>query len=119
MGARQAPTSSRFVCDLETTLEVVGRPPVVGLAKDINAAGICVLTEIPVPAGQQINLHLRLVLDGAQSDILTLPARTLWLTRTEGRFQIGAAFAQMPVERWQRLDVILRFLFGEIAFEPT
>ena len=87
-----------------------------GLAKDINTAGICVLTELPVPAGKEVSLHLRLVFDDATSDTLIVPARTLWLTRTEGHFQIGAAFAQLPADLWQRLDVLLRCLLGEIAF---
>ena len=119
VAGREPTPHGRFVCDLEATIETPGRPKVLGLTKDINTSGICVLTEIPVPAGNEVYLHLRLVLDGAQSDTLTIPARTLWLTRTEGHFQVGAAFGQMPVERWLRLDVILRFLYGEIAFEPS
>lgn len=109
----------RFACDLEATLEVVGRPAVVGLAREISTTGICILTETPVSPGSDTNVHLRLILDWAESETLTLPAQILWSTRTEGHFQIGVAFGQMPVERWQRLDILLRFIAGEIALDPN
>ncbi|MEZ4454806.1 MAG: PilZ domain-containing protein [Nannocystaceae bacterium] len=117
MSAREAPINPRFVCDLEAIVEVIGRQTVQGLVRDISGSGLCVLAPIPVPASSETNVHLRLVLDWAESETLTLPARTLWLTRTSGHFQIGAAFGQMTMEKWQRLEVLLRFLHGEIALD--
>lgn len=119
VSARENAINPRFVCDLEAVVEVIGRQTVRGLVRDISGSGLCVLTDIPVPAGSETNVHLRLILDWAESETLTLPARTLWLTRTSGHFQVGAAFGQMTVERWQRLEVLLRFLLGEIALEPA
>lgn len=113
------PLNPRFACDLEATIEVPGRPAVAGLAKEISTTGVCILTEIPVSPGSDANIHLRLILEWAESDTLTLPAQVLWSTRTEGHFQIGVAFGQMPVERWQRLDILLRFIAGEIALDPN
>jgi len=112
------PLNPRFACDLEATIEVPGRPPVAGLAREISTTGVCVLTEIPVSPGSDANVHLRLILEWAESETLTLPGQVLWSTRTEGHFQVGVAFGQMPVERWQRLDILLRFIAGEIALNP-
>ncbi|MEZ4381443.1 MAG: PilZ domain-containing protein [Nannocystaceae bacterium] len=116
--AAQPPLNPRFACDLEATIEIAGRPAVRGLAAAISTTGVCVLTEIPVSPGSDANVHLRLILEWAESDTLTVPAQVLWSTRTEGHFQVGAAFGQMPVELWQRLDILLRFLAGEIALDP-
>lgn len=119
MSAREPPINPRFVCDLEAVIEVIGRQTVRGLVRDITGSGLCVFAQIPVPAGSETNVHLRLVLDWAESEALTLPAHTLWLTRTSGVFQIGAAFGQMTMEKWQRLEVLLRFLHGEIALDQA
>ncbi|MCB9566332.1 MAG: PilZ domain-containing protein [Myxococcales bacterium] len=112
------PLNPRFTCDLEATIEIIGRSSVPGLAREITTGGVCVLTELPVAPGSEVNLHLRLILERFESETLVIPGQILWSTRTEGHFQIGAAFGQMPVELWQRLDVLLRFLSGEIAFDP-
>ena len=112
------PLNPRFACDLEATIDVAGRPAVTGLAREISTAGVCIFTEIPVSPGSDANIHLRLILEWAESETLILPGQVLWSTRTGGHFQIGAAFGQMPVERWQRLDILLRFIAGEIALNP-
>jgi hypothetical protein len=40
------------------------------------------------------------------------------LTPTEGQYQVGVAFSQPTPDVWQRFDVLLKILFGQINL-PT
>lgn len=73
----------------------------------------------PVALRTEVNLGLRLLLDWAESDTLQLSGRVMWCTPVGDNFQIGVLFNQMPVSRWQNLDVLLRFLRGELALDGS
>lgn len=108
---------NKFVCDLEAIIEEPGRNPISGRTYDLTASGISVYTDRPVAQRTEVTLGLRLVLDWAESDTVEMSGRVMWCTPIGEEFQLGIAFNQMPVTRWQHLDVLLRFLRGELSLD--
>lgn len=111
--------AKKFVCDLEVVLEEPGRSSITGRMHDLSGSGISVVADRPVALRTEVNLGLRLLLDWAESDTLQLSGRVMWCTPVGDNFQIGVLFNQMPVSRWQNLDVLLRFLRGELALDGS
>ena len=107
------------MCDLEVVIEEPGRSPIKGRMYDLSAAGISLFAQRPIATQTEIGLGLRLVLEWAESDTLPVAGRVLWCTPVGEGFQIGVAFNQMAVSQWQRLDVLLRFLRGELSLEGS
>jgi Tfp pilus assembly protein PilZ len=83
---------------------------------DISFAGICVNAVAAVLPGKDVQFSLKLILEGLNSDSLTIPGRVAWCTPTEGQFQIGACFRERDMNDTTRngLGVLLRFLSGEL-----
>ncbi|MBZ5713032.1 PilZ domain-containing protein [Nannocystis pusilla] len=111
------PANDRFVCDLAVELDT-GRARIPGRIRDITEAGLCCVIGDPVGAGITVTAHLRLVFEWGMSEPLPLLGQVLWLTPTEGRYQVGVAFSQPTPDVWQRFDVLLKILFGQINL-PT
>jgi len=86
---------------------------------DLSAVGISLFAQRPVATQTEVALGLRLVLEWAESDTLPVSGRVMWCTPLGDNFQIGVAFNQMAVTQWQRLDVLLRFLRGELSLEGS
>lgn len=111
------PTNDRFVCDLAVELDT-GRSRIPGRIRDITDAGLCCTIDDPIGAGISVTAHLRLVFEWGMSEPLALFGQVLWLTPTEGKYQVGVAFAKPTPDVWQRLEVLLKILFGQISL-PT
>lgn len=111
------PAHDRFVCDLAIELDT-GRARVPGRIRDITEAGLCCTIRDPIGAGITITTHLRLVFEWGTSEPLALLGQVLWLTPTEGQYQVGVAFSQPTPDVWHRLDVLLKILVGQISL-PT
>ncbi len=110
----------RFACDLEAMIETEGSMMLDGRTVDISATGIAVTAAAHVRPGNDVILHLRLLLEGVTSDPLPIPARIVWSTPTQGQYQLGAYFRDgefAPASR-KGLEVLLRFLSGELEL-PT
>lgn len=108
------PAHDRFVCDLSVELDT-GRGRISGRIRDITEAGLCCTIGDPIGAGTTVTAHLRLVFDWGTSEPLTLLGQVLWLTPTEGQYQVGVAFSQPTPDVQHRLDVLLKILFGQIS----
>ena len=111
--------SERFACDVEAKIDVEGQETIDARAVDISFSGLCVMGTAPVVPGTRVTVQLRLIFDRAHTDALPLPGTIVWSTRVTGGHQIGAKFdSDMDSVTWTRLDVLLRFLAGDIELEP-
>jgi hypothetical protein len=110
----------RFACDVEAILDLHESEPVEARAIDISFSGICMMAEDHIRPGTRASVRLRLIFERAHTDALPLPATVVWCTSVTGGHQIGAKFdADMDSVTWTRLDVLLRFLAGDVELEPT
>lgn len=101
-------------------LDVSHREAVSARAIDISFSGICMMAEDHVPPGTRTTVNLRLIFERAHTDALPLPATIVWCTGVTGGHQIGAKFdADMDSVTWTRLDVLLRFLAGDVELDPS
>lgn len=108
------PTHDRFVCELAVELDT-GKTRIPGQIRDISETGLCCTIADPIGAGINVTAHLRLVFEWGTSEPLALFGQVLWLTSTEGQYQVGVAFSQPTPDVWHRLDVLLKILFGQIS----
>lgn len=109
----------RFACDVEAKLDLPSGGMVEARAIDISFSGICMMGDDHVRPGSDITVNLRLIFERAHTDALPLPATVVWCTQVTGGHQIGAKFdADMDSVTWTRLDVLLRFLAGEVELGP-
>lgn len=110
---------TRFACDLDVSLETGNGMRLDAKTVDVSQSGIAVITAASVGAGADVTFHLRLKLEGVESDTLSLPSNVVWCTATRGEFQVGAAFRDPVLTEKQRsgLDVLLRFLSGELGLD--
>lgn len=113
MTARR-PAQERFVCDLDVELDT-GRARIPGLLRDITESGMCCTVATPVAAGSNVTSHLRLVLEWGMSEPIAVFGQVVWLTPTEGHYQIGVAFSAPTPDVRQRIDVLLKVLTGQIS----
>lgn len=117
--SRERRVHKRFACDVEAKLEAAGQDAFDARAVDISFTGMCVLGEEYIRPGTDVTVHLRLIFDRAHTDALPLPATIVWCTQVTGGHQIGAKFdADMDSVTWTRLDVLLRFLAGDVELGP-
>lgn len=108
------PANDRFVCDLDVELDT-GRMRVAGRIRDIHDHGLCCVAADPIQAGATVTAYLRLVLEWGMSEPIAVLGQAVWLTPTEGEYQVGVAFSPMTPDVAQRLDVLLKVLFGQIS----
>lgn len=108
------PANDRFVCDLDVELDA-GRGRIAGRIRDINDVGLCCTIPDPIQAGANITAHLRLVLEWGMSEPIAVLGQIVWLTPTEGHYQVGVAFATPTPDSRQRLDLLLKVLYGQIS----
>lgn len=111
------PSNDRFVCDLAVELDT-GRARIPGQIRDISEFGLCCTIADPIGSGTSVTAHLRLVFEWGMSEPLAVFGQVVWLTPTEGHYQVGMAFSQPTPDVWQRLEVLLKILFGQISL-PT
>ncbi|HEY8380015.1 MAG TPA: PilZ domain-containing protein [Nannocystis sp.] len=111
------PANDRFACDLAVELDT-GRARLPGRILDIADAGLCCTIDAPIASGTSLTAHLRLVLEWGMSEPLAVFGQVVWLTPTEGRYQVGVAFSPPTPDVAQRLEVLLKVLFGQINL-PT
>lgn len=117
---RERRAYKRFACDVEAVLEVPDRDSVDARAIDISFSGMCMMAEEHIPPGTRTTVQLRLIFERAHTDALPLPATIVWSTGVTGGHQIGVKFdADMDSVTWTRLDVLLRFLAGDVELEPS
>lgn len=119
MSGSERRASPRFACDVEAQIELPDGSRVEARTVDISFSGICLHAESQVPARAQVNFHLKLIFQWAESDTMSIPGLTVWCTPVEGQFQIGARFDKhMDSASWTRLDVLLQFLSGDLELAP-
>ena len=110
--------SPRFAVDMEALIEGEQGLTLDGRTIDISRNGICLLTAAAIPAGSQVRLRLRLLMEGIDVDALELSARVVWCTASEGEFQLGASFEPLE-DDGRSLEVLLGFLSGELQVPGT
>lgn len=117
--ARERRAERRFACDVEARLELPDGTTLDARAVDISFSGMCVLASDTIRPSSRVTVQLRLIFERAHTDALPLPATVVWCTSVSGGFQLGAKFdPDMDSVTWTRLDVLLRFLAGDVALEP-
>jgi len=111
----------RFSCDVEAEVRLEDGRRLPARTQDISFSGICVVTGEKVPQKTRATFALRLVMDWAETEPLELPGVVVWCTRTRDGHQVGARFdpQAMGDDAWQRLDVFLRFLMGDLSMPPA
>jgi len=101
-------------------VEAEGQSSTAGRAADISFSGLCLTAESRIPPGTHVTMHVSLILDTAHSDSLPLRGTVVWCTPLGSSFQLGARFdADMDDATWTKLDVLIRFLTGELDVDPT
>jgi hypothetical protein len=82
---------------------------------DLSMSGVCVESPEPVSVGESFELEFRLERRDMTSEPLRIGARAVWVTSVPGGVQVGAAFrVDLPALTLTRLDVLLKFLRGEL-----
>ena len=111
----------RFSCDVEAEVRLEDGRRLPARTQDISFSGICVVAGEKVPPKTRAIFALRLVMDWAETEPLELPGVVVWCTRTRDGHQVGARFdpQAMGDDAWQRLDVFLRFLMGDLSMPPA
>lgn len=109
----------RFACDLEAKIEVDGSEPIKARTQDISFSGICLVSDAPISPGVMATVSVQLIMEGFHSDALPLAAQIVWCTKLPDGHQVGARFdPSMEDDRWAKLDVLIRFLTGELSVDP-
>jgi hypothetical protein len=109
----------RFACDLDVTIELQETGAIEARAVDMSFSGICVTADAHIKPRTPVKFLVRLVANGAHSDELPLAGTIVWCTALGDAYQIGGRFdPTMPDETWSKLDVLIRFLVGELAMTP-
>lgn len=109
----------RFVCDLDVELDA-GRTRVAGRGLDLTTGALSCTTRQKLEPGTAVQIQLRLVLEWGSSETLGLSGLVLWLTETEGLWQIGVQLTELGGDARQRLGVLLKVLTGSITLPaPT
>ena len=110
---------ARFACELDARVFDLDAPPrALGSAVttiDVSMSGICFQGQKVFQRDDTFDIELRLTHGQAITEPLRLSARVVWVTSVGDAQQIGAAFLDsLPALTWARLDVILKFLRGEL-----
>ena len=80
-------------------------------------SGVCLESPEPVAVGESFDIELSLERGDMSSEPLRLSARAVWGTSVPGGVQVGAAFHHdLPALTLTRLDVLLKFVRGELSF---
>lgn len=110
-------SNPRFACDVEAEVRLDDGRILPARTQDISFSGICVVATEPVTPRSRATFALRLVMEWAETEPVELPGVVVWCTRTRDGHQVGARFdpQAMGEDAWQRLDVFLRFLMGELS----
>jgi hypothetical protein len=83
---------------------------------DLAMSGVCLESPEPVAVGESFELEFTLERGDMSSEPLRLGARAVWGTSVPGGVQVGAAFhSDLPALTLTRLDVLLKFLRGELS----
>lgn len=87
---------------------------------DLAMSGVCFESPEPVAVGESFELELTLERGDMSSEPLRLGARAVWGTAVAGGVQVGAAFRKdLAALTLTRLDVLLKFLRGELSLPGT
>jgi len=104
----------RFVCALDVELDT-GRTRMSGRGLDVMEGALTCTTKSPIEPGTTVQIQLRLVLEWGSSEALTVSGHVLWMTPTEGSYQIGVMLTDVSGDARQRLALLIRVLTGAIA----
>jgi hypothetical protein len=82
-----------------------------GRTFNVSKGGLCAMVAQRLPVGTKVDVELALVFaDATHSESIQLPARVVWATALEDRFQVGLAFAPLRPDQLKHLELFLRFL---------
>ena len=82
-----------------------------GTSKNLSRGGLCALVDNHLDPATPIDLSISLIFGSeGLSESLSLPARVVWCTNVDRRFQIGVMFLPLAQEQQNFLDVFLRYL---------
>jgi hypothetical protein len=84
---------------------------VFGRTRNVSRGGLCAVLPEPIAMGTTVALDIQLVFGrNSQSEPLRLPARVVWCTSFENRYQIGVQFLPIEAETGEYLTMFLRYL---------
>lgn len=105
----------RFTVDVAANVSTRGNK-LPARTRDVSRAGICLITEQTVAAGEPLSVSLVLAFgEESFSEPLRLTARVVWCTPIGKSFQVGAMFDDLSDEQDSFLDMFLQFLDGTLA----
>ena len=107
----------RFAHEAVVTIRA-GKTAHEGRTLNVSRGGMCADLPAAVPVGTDIDLALSLVFDTAQSEPLRLPARVVWCTMVDDRYQVGIAFRPLTAELAEYLGLFLRYLNDAQSAQP-
>jgi hypothetical protein len=107
----------RFVCDLDVELDT-GRARVFGRGIDLADGALSCTAKAPIDPGTTVQIQLRLVLEWGSSETVAVSGHVLWMTETEGAYQLGVMLTELTGDARQRLAVLVKVLTGAISLPP-
>ena len=115
VGSEQPRRYPRFPVDVQAALRTSSGRTLPARTRDLSRAGICLITGEGLPAGEQLQVELVLLIcTSSESEPLPLRARVVWCTSIASAFQIGVMFDQLTRKESGFLDMFLRYLDGSI-----
>ena len=82
-----------------------------GRTSNLSKGGLCATVSAPIAVGAVVDTELALVFgEDSFSEPLALPARVVWCTDLDGRWQVGLSFRGLPADQLRYLEIFLRYL---------
>jgi hypothetical protein len=100
----------RYAHEATITLHTPGRS-IAGRTSNVSRGGLCATFAEQIAVGTDIELDLQLVFsEDRQSEPLRLPARIVWCTAIDDRYQLGIRFLPLVDQPAADLTMFLRYL---------
>ena len=103
----------RYAIDADIEVRARGRVAR-GRTSNISRGGLCVELDREIQRALDVDVAITLVFDDrGLSEPLLLPARVMWSTAIDDRFQIGCQFRVLRPRDAAFLDMFIRYLDGD------
>lgn len=97
-----------------------GTVELMGVSQNLSRGGLAAMVFSQIPAREAVVISMRLRFpEGETSEALSLPARVVWCTGLDDKYQVGVAFQPLDAKQSQFLEVFLRMLNGEVEHKTT
>jgi hypothetical protein len=109
----------RYAHEAAITLLTPGHE-ISGRTRNLSGGGLCATLSEELAIGAEIEIAIQLVFEhGGHSEALRLPARIVWCTGIDDRYQVGVQFLALDRATAEDLTMFLRYLDEENGDRAT